>query len=32
MEILKDVLVLMVVVAAYLGIRQWLFPKLGARA
>ena len=32
MEIFRDVLVIMVVIAAYLGIRRWLFPKLGVRA
>jgi len=32
MELLKEALVIMAVIAAYLGIRQWLFPKLGIRA
>jgi hypothetical protein len=29
MEILKDILVVVGVIAVYLWIRSWLFPKLG---
>lgn len=31
MEILREILIVMAVIAAYVGVRLWVFPKLGIR-